>query len=119
KRVSKHYFKIIALNKLIFYAVLFGLMFIAKRFIDGEYFQSVFWYIFIGLLAICLCDFFISLWAISKRKYAVREHDVIYAKGLLAHTITTVPISRIQHIEESRSWLSRQFNLSTLNIFTA
>jgi membrane protein YdbS with pleckstrin-like domain len=30
-----------------------------------------------------------------------------------------VPISRIQHIEESRSWLARKLNLATLKIFTA
>lgn len=49
----------------------------------------------------------------------MREHDVVYAKGLLVHSITTVPISRIQHVEESRSWLARHFGLATLKIFTA
>ncbi len=119
KPISKDYYKIIAVNKIVLYAILFALLFVAKSFVDGDTFQNNFWYALTILLLICLFDFVISYLAIKKRKYAIREHDVIYAKGLLVNSITTVPISRIQHIEESRSWLARKFHLSTLNIFTA
>lgn len=119
KRISKHYFKVIALNKLVIYIVLLTLLFIAQRFIENEMFQKNIAYIGVILLIFSLVDFTISYLAFRNRKYALRTHDIIYAKGLLTYSITTVPISRIQHIEETRSWLARQFKVSTLNIFTA
>jgi membrane protein YdbS with pleckstrin-like domain len=35
------------------------------------------------------------------------------------NSISAVPISRIQHLEISRSWLAIKFELATLKIFTA
>ena len=120
KPISKAYFKIIILNKLTIYTVLFGLVFAVKFFIEkNEDIQINIWYILSVVLGLIILDFIISLLAFKKRKYAIREHDVIYAKGLIVNSITTVPISRIQHVEESRSWLARYFGLSTLKIFTA
>ncbi len=120
KPISKAYFKIIMLNKLTIYTILFGLVFGAKFFIEkNEDIQIKIWYILSVVLGLIILDFIISLLAFKKRKYAIREHDVIYAKGLIVNSITTVPISRIQHVEESRSWLARYFGLSTLKIFTA
>lgn len=119
KPISKQYLKIIIFNKLLVYLALFTVLFLARFIVDKEVIQSNFWYLFAVLLTICVINFVLALLAFSKRKYAIREHDLIYAQGLLIHSITTVPISRIQHIEESRSWLARQLNLATLKIFTA
>lgn len=119
KPISKQYLKIIVFNKLLLYLALFTVLFVARWIVDKDVIQSNFWYLFAALLAICVLNFSIALLAFNKRKYAIREHDLIYAQGLLVHSITTVPISRIQHIEESRSWLARQLNLATLKIFTA
>ncbi len=120
KPISKAYFKIITLNKLALYAGLIGLVFVAKYVIEEkEGIQINIWYLFSVVLGFCIINFIVSFLAFKKRKYAIREHDVVYAKGLLIHSITTVPISRIQHVEESRSWLARYFGLATLKIFTA
>jgi len=119
KPISKHYIKIIVINSLLKYAVIFGLLTLAKLFVKKEVIQDNFWYMFGLILVFCIFNFCIAMLAFSKRKYAIREHDVIYAQGLLIHTLTTVPISRIQHIEESRTWLARQFGLATLNIYSA
>lgn len=119
KPISKQYLKIIIFNKLLVYLALFTVLFLARFIVDKEVIQSNFWYLFSVLLTVCVINFVLALLAFSKRKYAIREHDLIYAQGLLIHSITTVPISRIQHIEESRSWLARQLNLATLKIFTA
>lgn len=119
KPISKSYFKIIALNSLVVYSLVLGALFGLKYVIKEDGFQNNFWYIFLGVIGLCIINFIISILAFKKRKYAVRGYDVIYAKGLIVHSITTVPISRIQHVEESRSWLARHFGLSTLKIFTA
>ena len=110
----------IAINKFTLYIGLISLTFGLKYFIERkEAIEVNLWYILPPVLIFCVLNFIISVLAFKKRKYAIREHDVVYAKGLLVHSITTVPISRIQHVEESRSWLARHFGLSTLKIFTA
>lgn len=120
KPISKSYFKIIALNKLAVYAALISLVFLFKYVIESkEDVQLNLWYILSAVFVFCIINFIVSLLAFKKRKYAIREHDVIYSKGLIIHSMITVPITRIQHVEESRSWLARHFGLSTLKIFTA
>jgi membrane protein YdbS with pleckstrin-like domain len=61
----------------------------------------------------------LTILSFSKRKYALRTHDIIYTKGFLVNTVTTLPFIRIQHIEISRSFLARKLNLATLNIYSA
>jgi len=119
KPISKQYFKIIILNKILIYGVLFLVLFLVKWYVHKALIQDNFWYLLIILLVFCGFNFIIALLSFKKRKYAIREKDVIYAKGLFVSSITTVPIYRIQHIEEYRGFLSRQLNLATLNIFTA
>lgn len=119
KPISRRYIKIIFLNKLLKCTIVFGALGLGKFFVKKEGFQEIFWYLFAIALVVCLINMLIALLAFKKRKYAIREHDVIYAHGLVVNSIVTVPISRIQHIEESRSWLARQFGLATLNIYTA
>lgn len=121
KPISKSYLKIIVLNKLALYATLLSFVFLFRYFIEKkeEVVEINIWYMFSVVLVVCVINLIVSLLAFKKRKYAIREHDVIYSKGLIVHSVTTVPISRIQHVEESRSWLARTFGLSTLKIFTA
>jgi len=119
KPISKQYIKIILVNKFVMYALFFGILIVGKYVINKVVFQEYFWHLFFVTLVFCVLNFSIAILSFKKRKYAIREQDVIYAQGLLVNSITTVPISRIQHIEESRSWIARKFNLATLNIFTA
>lgn len=120
KPISKSYFKIIVLNQLLLYALLVSLVFIGKYITENDEHVIInFWYLLLVVIVFCIINFIYSYLAFKKRKYAIREHDVVYAKGLIVHSIIAVPISRIQHVEESRSWLARHFGLSTLKLFTA
>ena len=49
----------------------------------------------------------------------LREKDVTYKSGVLIEKITTVPYSRIQHVEINEAPISRIFKLASLNVFTA
>ena len=51
--------------------------------------------------------------------YAVRQHDLMYRKGLLFRSVTVVPFTRIQHSEVEQGVIERQFGLSSLSVFTA
>lgn len=121
KPISKSYLKIIVLNKLALYAALVSFVFLFRYLIEKkeDVVELNMWYLLSVVLSVCVINLILSVLAFKKRKYAIREHDVIYSKGLIIHSMITVPISRIQHVEESRSWLARHLGLSTLKIFTA
>lgn len=51
--------------------------------------------------------------------YAVRQHDIMYRRGLLFRTLTVVPFTRIQHSEVQQGVIERQFGLARLAVFTA
>jgi len=117
--ISKKYLNIILMNKLLVFIVLYAALFIVKVYANDVVFTEYFWYIFLSLSLFFILNLIFAILAFKKRKYALREKDVIYSKGLLIHKLTVVPISRIQHIEETKTWLARQFNLASVKIFTA
>ena len=51
--------------------------------------------------------------------YVVRDKDISYKAGLFTKKITTVPFSRIQHVEIDEKPISRIFNLASISVFTA
>lgn len=51
--------------------------------------------------------------------YAVRQHDLMYRRGLLFRSLTVVPFNRIQHSEIQQGVIERQFGLARLSVFTA
>lgn len=119
KPISKQYLKIIILNRGLIFMLLVSALIIAKFLVQDLNFQSAFWYLLATVVLVAIVTTVFSVLAFNARKYAIREQDVIYSKGLLVHSISAVPITRIQHLEISRSWLARKLNLATLKIFTA
>lgn len=74
------------------------------------------------------CGPVLLLWAISallavkgfkKKKYALREKDLLYTKGLIWSVRTSIPFNRIQHAEVKQGPLDRIFKLHSIKIYTA
>ena len=76
-------------------------------------------YVYLGVAGICLLVLMFLLLGFSKRKYAIREKDISYSKGVLVHSVTTIPFARVQHIELDERLFSRVFKLATIQIYTA
>lgn len=55
----------------------------------------------------------------EKRGLALREHDILYKRGLIWRAVTIIPFNRIQHIESHRGPIERKLGLATLKVFTA
>jgi len=68
--------------------------------------------IYVLILGILILGFF-------KKKYAIRQKDISFKKGVLVHSTTTIPFSRIQHIEIDEGAFERIFKLASLSIYTA
>ncbi len=117
--ISKNYLKLLIFNNLLLYffiiALLFSSTFVPKFKIELTYLGLIFGVV--TLVVILLIAF--SIYGFSKRKYALRTHDILYTQGVLVNKLTTVTHSRIQHIEVSSSFIERKLNLATLSVYTA
>jgi len=54
-----------------------------------------------------------------RRRWAVREHDLIYHSGLIWQRTAILPFARIQHVETASGPLERLFGLMRVKCFTA
>lgn len=55
----------------------------------------------------------------KKKKYALRQRDIIYTKGLWWSVRTSIPFNRIQHAELKQGPFERIYGLHSLKVFTA
>ena len=72
--------------------------------------------IWIGVLGLNLT---MTVLGFARKKYALREKDIIYTKGLIWAVRTSIPFNRIQHAEIKQGPIERNFGLSSLKVFTA
>jgi len=65
----------------------------------------------------------ITLWLTYKgfqvQGYALRAKDIVFRKGVLFQSLTTIPFNRVQHCEIKQGPIERYFQLKTLEIYTA
>jgi membrane protein YdbS with pleckstrin-like domain len=62
------------------------------------------------------------LWSVldaRRRRWAVREHDLLYHSGVLWRKTVILPFARIQHVETASGPLERRFDLMRVKCFTA
>lgn len=83
--------------------------------INGYGFTIASWVIILGMIPVALLNIF----EIKARGYAMRDHDIVYKKGLVWRTQTIVPFNRVQHVETHRGPVDRLAGLSDLKIYTA
>lgn len=119
QRISPKYFYILLINFSLIYAIALISLLVLKFYLKEDFLAPIFWYVFFGVLVFGIFNFIILKLGFSKRKYALREKDIMYSCGYFTNKTTTLPFNRIQHLEVSRSFLSRKFGLSTLKIYSA
>ncbi len=119
KKINKKYLKVILINFFIcFIPLLVGLILLHQLVFSDEINEFIiFMYIaFISFSTLILLNLKIGF---TRRKYALREKDISYKCGLFTKKLTTVPFSRIQHVETDEKPISRIFGLSSLSVYTA
>lgn len=117
KAINKNYFKVISLNTLLTLLIILSIVTIFLYFKNQDY--SIYFIVHSGLIFLFSLIQLYAYIGFSKRKYLIRQQDISYKKGVLISSTTTVPFNRIQHIEISEGYFSRQFKLASLNIYTA
>jgi hypothetical protein len=116
--ISKKYLYVLVLNNTLQYIVLASLIFIANYW-RVEPFIALKFQIFVVLILYVFLHSTLSILEFKKRKYALRTHDISFKQGVLTNSLTTVPLSRIQHLDITQGILSRFFGLANLKLFTA
>ena len=96
----------------IFSGMLLGLIFI-KEFSE---FQSELMSLTIVLIVLILL---FSRIAFRKKRFAFRNHDVLFRHGIIATNTIVIPYNRIQHVALHEGLVSRYFGLAKIEIFTA
>lgn len=118
--ISKKYLKVLLINfcllSIVLFALVFGVTQIESKKFDIENYSL---YLYIGLIVILLINLILIFLEFNQRKYAVREEDITYKKGLLLSKLITVPYNRVQHLNITESFFERNFKLASLHIFTA
>lgn len=118
-KIHKDYLKVLLSTAILIFVIIFSVTFLLftniQELKDFEYLKYIYGALIFSFIFI-LAWLFIGF---SRRKYVLRDKDVTYKSGVLIKTITTVPFTRIQHVEINESPLSRIFNLASLNVFTA
>ena len=78
-------------------------------------------FIIISSIIIIITSTIISwpIFSVPKKKYALRDHDIVYQNGLLWKSFKALPFNRLQHIELTRSPIDRSLGLASLVFYTA
>ena len=119
KKINRTYFKVILINFLLLSIAFFSILTLSQQLVFPEEFNEYLIFIYAFFLVILGCLFFYLILSFPKRKYALRERDISYKSGLFVKKITTVPFSRIQHVEIDEKPISRIFGLAALSVYTA
>lgn len=119
KSIARSYLKVILINNVVLYLVLIMGVFLAKRYLDIFLLEQYYVVIIVLLIGYCTTHLILSILGFHKRKFAVRTHDISFKKGVLYASLSTVPFSRIQHLDISQGILSRKFKLANLKLYTA
>lgn len=111
------YLKVVWISLAFFYGIITIGAGVAFYFIDAiqEYWLPV----AITYIVIVLLSIITSFISFKNKGYAFRTHDAIYRSGAISLTTTIIPYNRVQHVALHEGFISRMFNLATIEIFTA
>lgn len=115
--LHKDYLNVVYISNTIF-AVLLSLAFLVMVFVNDWFMENILWLAGVKLLFIGLL-FLVANKAFKRKGYALREKDVLFTRGLIAHKTTVIPLNRIQHVALHEGFLSRMYDLSEVQIYTA
>lgn len=115
--IHPSYLNVIWLSFAFFYGIITIAAGVAFYFIDEL--QKYWMPVTITYIVIVLLSIIISLVSFRNKGYAFRTQDAIYRSGAISITTTIIPYNRVQHVALHEGFLSRMFNLATIEIFTA
>ncbi|WP_144281599.1 PH domain-containing protein [Chryseobacterium echinoideorum] len=117
--VSPKYLNIILFNNALFSGFIVSAFFISYYFFGENFSITPIIALALVILILIIYIFLSSVIGFKFRKYAVRQHDLVYQYGWLKRSIIIIPFTRIQHIKVEQGWFSKILNLKSVSVYTA
>jgi membrane protein YdbS with pleckstrin-like domain len=115
--LHKKYAVVVMVHALISYLVLSSILFfLVWEIPDLLKFRRIMLLVFCILIAI---NAGYKLLKLKSKKYAFREHDVIFRSGVVSLETMIIPYNRVQHVGLEEGLLSRYLGLAKVQVFTA
>ncbi|MGV8994429.1 MAG: PH domain-containing protein [Flavobacterium sp.] len=111
------YWKVVLINSFIFILIL-GIAGFSFFYFNPEIPVDIF-IISSAYAVLCVLVFVVKYFSFKSKKYAFRDHDVIYQSGFITINTTIIPYNRVQHVTLFEGLVSKQFGLAKVGIFTA
>jgi len=115
--VDRAYLKVLRILYLFWIVLMFSILMTLEILIELP--QPAFY----PILGVLIILFTFSILEVEKgfprKKFGIREKDIIFQSGYFVFTQTILPYKRIQHVEIKQGPLFKAFSLFTLKIYTA
>ena len=119
QKMEKNYLTVRMIGLFIFWTMVLVAYFVVLTVADQEIPAIVKQGLPFVLSSLAVITFLLSFFGVKRKEFAMRGRDIIYKKGLIWKSNTTVPFSRIQHCEVKQGPIERMFSLASLHIYTA
>lgn len=118
-RLHSNYIKVVVINLVVIIGILI-LVPTVISILEPKLFSGRVWLI-LGVIIPLLSAFIIvfSIIGFQKKRFAFRDHDVLFKHGIIAENTIVIPYNRIQHVALHEGLVSRYFGLAKIEIFTA
>ncbi len=119
KAIEGSYKLFLHLRNSLFYLLGLLIALLFQLFADTEILNWQFAIIYLIIFVSWIISFGLVEIGFPRKKYLLRQHDLVYQTGYIVQSTTAIPKNRIQHVEIRQSILLRIFKLSKLVIYTA
>ncbi len=119
KPIENAYKLFLHLRNGLLFILIFSIVILFQLFGNSELLNWHFAIIYISIFIFWILSFGLVELGFPRKKYILRQHDLVYQTGYLIQNTTAIPKNRIQHVEIRQSILLRIFKLSRLVIYTA
>lgn len=119
KPLNNKYHSVIMIRSGVLTIVALVLMVLAYYFVDIPEINPYKLYISALVIIIFIIQLAVSYFGFYKKKYLIREMDILYKTGLFWQEETSIAYVRIQHSEVVQGPIDRMFGLAKLTLYTA
>jgi membrane protein YdbS with pleckstrin-like domain len=115
--LHKNYGLVVLIHSLITYTILASILFfLVLEIPELVNFKLVIVVVFFFLIALNAVYKYLKL---KSKKYAFREHDVVFKNGVVSLETMIIPYNRVQHVGLEEGLTSRYLGLAKVQVFTA
>lgn len=115
--IEKKFLSIMIFNRILLFVASLIACLLAIKFIEFLEQFSLLIYISVIILWVIILSF--TGTSFNRKKYAFRDHDLMYSYGVIFTSTVLIPYNRIQHLAIHQGFLSRIFDLASLQFYTA